>query len=151
MTSDEFWQEYLDSLDEDAPKPDSYTEFGFGDTPEMADELGALVESGVKTGTASLAWEYNHDGEPIPRPGEHSIVLDGQGEPLCIIETTRVYIEPFDQVDAEHAAAEGEGDRSLEYWREGHWSYFTRRCEVIGREPNECMPVICERFRVVWR
>jgi uncharacterized protein YhfF len=150
MIVEEFWQAYLDTLD-DAEKPDSYMAWGFGDTPEMADELGKLVLDGVKTGTASLAWEYNHDGEPLPRAGEHSIVLDGAGDPLCIIETTRVYIEPYNLVDEEQAYAEGEGDRSLNYWREAHWNYFSRRCEVIEREPSEHMPVVCERFHVVYK
>ncbi len=151
MTVEEFWQAYLDSLDVDAEKPDSYYASGFGDTPEMADELGKLVVDGVKTGTASLAWEYNYDGEPLPRAGEHSIVLDGNGDPMCIIETTRVYIEPYNMVDEEQAYAEGEGDRSLDYWRDVHWNYFSRRCEVIGREPSEHMPVVCERFQVVYK
>ncbi len=151
MTGEEFWQAYLDSLDEDAEKPEAYAEWAFGDSPEMADELGKLVLDGVKTGTASLAWEYNVDGEPLPRAGEHSVVLDGAGEPMCIIETTRVYIEPYNLVDEEQAYAEGEGDRSLAYWRDAHWNYFSRRCEVIGREPSEHMPVVCERFRVVYK
>ena len=151
MTAEAFWQAYLDSLNDDAEKPEAYAEWGFGDTPEMADELGKLVLDGVKTGTASLAWEYNYDGEPLPRAGEHSIVLDGAGEPLCIIETTRVYIEPYNLVDAEQAYAEGEGDRSLAYWRDAHWNYFSRRCQVIEREPSEHMPVVCERFHVVYK
>jgi uncharacterized protein YhfF len=151
MSVEEFWQEYVDSLGEDEPQPDaSYQAWGFGDTPEMADELGKLVVDGIKTGTASLAWEYAYDEEPLPRAGEHSIILDGKGDPLCIIQTTRVYIEPYDQVGEDQAYAEGEGDRSLAYWRDAHWEYFSRRCEVIGREPSEHMPVVCERFRVVW-
>lgn len=151
MTIEDFWQAYLDSLGEEEPHPESYQAWSFGDTPEMADELGALVVQDIKTGTASLAWEYAYDQEPLPRAGEHSIILNGAGDPLCIIETTRVYIEPFNQVDAEQGYAEGEGDRSLEYWRDAHWSYFTRRCEAIGRKASEHMPVVCERFRVVWR
>lgn len=145
-----FWQDYLDSLPDDDTRPDSYQAWSFGDSPEMADELGKLVVDGVKTGTASLAWEYAHDGEPIPRAGDHSIVLDGEGEPLCIINTTRVYIEPYELVGQDQAYAEGEGDRSLDYWHEAHWEYFSRRCEAIGREPSEHMPVVCERFEVVW-
>lgn len=149
MTTEEFWQEFRESFDGKAPGEDAYQAWSFGDTPEMANELGQLVLDGIKTGTASLAWEYNADNEPIPRAGEHSIVLNGDGDPLCIIETTRVYIEPFSLVDEEQAYAEGEGDRSLAYWREAHWNYFTRRCEVLHREPSEYMPVVCERFRVV--
>jgi|SRR5581483_2042912 uncharacterized protein YhfF len=149
MTIQEFWQAYRASLGDAAPGEEAYQAWSFGDSPEMANELGQLVVDGAKTGTASLAWEYNVDNEPIPRAGEHSIIVDGNGDPLRIIETTRVYIEPFDQVDAEQAYAEGEGDRSLEDWRAAHWEYFTRRCEVLGREPSEHMPVVCERFRVV--
>jgi uncharacterized protein YhfF len=149
MTPKEYWQEFRDSFEENPPGEDAYQAWSFGDTPEMANELGQLVLDGIKTGTASLAWEYNVDNDPLPRAGEYSIVLDGEGDPLCIIETTRVYIEPFNLVDEEQAYAEGEGDRSLAYWREAHWDYFTRRCEVLGREPSEHMPVVCERFRVV--
>lgn len=150
MSIKEFWQDYRDSLGEDAPGQDDYQAWSFGDSDEMANELGQLVLEGAKTGTASLAWEYNADNEPIPRAGEHSIVLDGDGDPLCVIKTVRVYIECFRDVDEEQAFAEGEGDRSLDFWREAHWKYFSRRCEIIGREPTETMPVICERFQVVW-
>ncbi|MDL1896387.1 ASCH domain-containing protein [Anaerolineae bacterium CFX7] len=149
MNVQEFWQAFRASFDADAPGEDAYQVWSFGDTPAMADELGALTVQGVKTGTASLAWEYNYDGDPLPRAGEYSIVLDGRGDPLCIIETTRIYIEPYNLVDEEQAYAEGEGDRSLAYWREAHWDYFSRRCEAIGREPSEHMPIVCERFRVV--
>ena len=149
MTVEEFWQEFRESFDENAPGEDAYQAWSFGDTDEMANELGQLVLDGTKTGTASLAWDYNADGDPIPRAGEYSIVLDGDGDALCIIETTRVYIEPFNMVDEEQAYAEGEGDRSLQYWRDAHWEYFARRCEALGREPSEHMPVVCERFRVV--
>lgn len=149
MNIEEFWQEYRESLGDGAPGEDDYQAWSFGDTPEMADELGQLVLNGTKTGTASLAWEYNVDDEPIPRAGEHSIVLDGKGDPLCIIKTMRVYIECFEDVDKEQAYAEGEGDRSLQYWRDAHWKYFSRRCEIIGRTPKETMPVVCERFQVV--
>ena len=149
MSIEEFWQEFRESFDGNAPGEDAYQAWSFGDTPEMANELGQLVLDEIKTGTASLAWEYNADNEPIPRAGEYSIVLNGDGDPLCIIETTRVYIEPFNLVDEEQAYAEGEGDRSLAYWRDAHWNYFSRRCEVLGREASEYMPVVCERFRVV--
>lgn len=150
MSVEDFWSEYLDSLTDDEPHPEEYTAWSFGDTPEMANELGKLVLDDIKTGTASLAWEYDFDGEPLPRAGEHSIILDGDEEPMCIIETTRVYIEPYNLVDEEQAYAEGEGDRSLQYWRDAHWDYFSRRCEAIGREASEHMPVVCERFKVVW-
>jgi uncharacterized protein YhfF len=67
------------------------------------------------------------------------------------IETTAVDIVAFDAVSAEFAAIEGEGDASLDYWRRVHWDYFGRECARIGHEPCVAMPVVCERFIVVYR
>lgn len=122
----------------------------FGDNPPLADELGALVAAGIKTATAGLFWEHEDTGLPLPQVGSYSIILDGQDKALCIIQTTEVRILPYQQVPAEFAYDEGEGDRSLAYWREAHWAYFGRRCAVIGRTPSMEMPVVCERFRLVY-
>ena len=50
----------------------------------------------------------------------------------------------------EFAAAEGEGNRSLAFWREAYWSYFGRVCEKLGLERSLRMSVVCERFKVVY-
>ena len=73
------------------------------------------------------------------------------GTPLCVIETRDVAIVPYEQVTAEFAATEGEGDGSLRYWREAHWAFFGRECARIGRSPDPRMPVVCERFEVIYR
>jgi len=125
--------------------------WSFGDSPELADELLTLVLDGVKTGTAAAVWEYEAADEPLPRKGDLSIVLDGAGEPRVLIRTTQVETVPFDAVSAEHAAAEGEGDRSLEDWRAGHERYWRRTLAQIGREFDPSMPVVCERFKVLFR
>ena len=78
-------------------------------------------------------------------------MLDGSGKPLCIIETTEVEVRPYEEVDASFACEEGEGDRSLKYWREAHWRFFSRTLPNIGREPAPDMPLVCERFRVIHR
>lgn len=148
---DVFWERYLASLPPGSRVPDTYSAWSFGDGPEMADELGALVYQGVKTATCGLWYEYKAEGEPLPKPGDLSVITGGDGRPLCIIETTEVRVQPFNTVDAQFAYDEGEGDRSYEYWREGHWRFFTRACAELGCEVSETMPVVCERFRVVYR
>ena len=62
---------------------------------------------------------------------------------------TQVDIIPFNQVSADYAAVEGEGDGSLEYWKTGHWVFFSRECKRIGRTPEPTMPVICSQFEVI--
>ena len=113
--------------------------FAFGDGPRLADELLKLVLAGVKTATCSTEDEPNTSA-----PGERWIVLDGRGDPRCVIETTEVTYRRFGDVDAAFARDEGEGDRSLAYWRQAHRRYFGR----LGKF-SEGMMLMCERFRLV--
>ena len=99
--------------------------WAFGATPEQADQLLALVLSGTKTATAGALWDYEAEGEELPTPGELGIVTDGRGVPHALVMTTQVEIVPFDEVSAEHAYLEGEGDRSLAAWAEVHERLFT--------------------------
>jgi len=147
---EQYWQAHRDQLPDDIPahlRQETPEAWAFGDRPEVADELGALVQAGVKTATCSLLWEYEAEGEALPRPGDLSIILDGQGRPIGLIQLTEVWISPFDQVSAQHAYEEGEGDRSLDYWREVHWRVNAPVCQRLGRQPAQDMPLVCQRFR----
>jgi len=127
-----------------------YEAFHFGDSEEMASTLADLVLKGTKRATAGSLWSFEHEGKALPQPGDFSVVTNWTGSPLCVIETVRVDVVPFNEVTAEFAAVEGEGDGSLEFWRQEHASSFSRECARIGRIFNESMPVACERFRVVF-
>ena len=49
-----YWRSYLDTLPADSPvRDEQYVAEGLGDSPEMADELGALIAAGTKTATCS--------------------------------------------------------------------------------------------------
>ncbi len=122
----------------------------FGGTPELADELLALVLDGTKTATTSALWDYETDESPLPEVGDLSIILDGREHPRALIATTRVEVVPFDQVDAEHARLEGEDDRTLATWREVHRRFFTEYAEH-GHGFSEDMPVVLERFHVLYQ
>lgn len=154
MTTDaieSYWQSYLRTLsDAERLKAEQYVAEQFGDSPELANELSALILSGVKTATCSALWEWEAEGKTIPAVGLKTVVLNGQGAPLCIIETTEVKIHPYSEVSAAFAHEEGEGDRSLEYWRTAHWNYFSRTLPKIGREATIEMPLVCERFRLIY-
>ncbi len=147
-----YWKNYLATLTGGSPvRGEAYVAEGWGDSPQLADELGALIASGTKTAACSALWEYEAEGEPLPEVGVKTIVLYGNDDPLCIIETTEVEIRSYEEVDARFAYEEGEGDRSLEYWREAHWRFFSRTLPNVGKEPTMDMPLVCERFRVIYR
>ena len=151
-TVEAYWRKFLSTLPDDSPyRTKTYVAEGWGDGPAMADELGALIAQGTKTGTCSALWEWEAEGNPIPQAGLITIALDGRGEPLCIVETVEVTIRKYNEVDADFARDEGEGDLSLEYWREAHKNYFSRVLPKIGMEFSEDMPLVCERFRVIYK
>jgi uncharacterized protein YhfF len=96
-------------------------------------------------------WAFEAEGSSIPTVGLLTIVLGGNKEPLCIIETTEVEIRPFNEVDAQFAYEEGEDDRTLESWRREHWIFYARVLpRDYGLQSAEDMPLICERFQVVY-
>jgi uncharacterized protein YhfF len=147
-----YWQSYLATLPADSPiRQVAYLVDRFGDTPELRESLSALILDGVKTATCSALWEWEAEDLALPRAGQFTVVLGAEEQPVCILETMEVQVRPFGEVDAGFAAAEGEGDRSLEYWRQAHWRFFTRSLSKIGRVPTEEMPLVCERFRLVYR
>jgi len=147
-----FWQAYLASLPEhQRPDLPAYDAWDFGNTKELADELGQLVRMGVKTATSMLVWELEQSGEKFPYVGEIGVVTDGSGEPLCIIEIIEVEIKPFHTIDEAFAFDYGEGDRSLAWWRSAMWEDYAAECQALGREPSETMPLVCQRFRLLYR
>lgn len=111
--------------------------FPFGDGPELADELLDLILIGKKRATCWSAAE----GIKGTAVGGCWVVEDGQGRPRAVLKTVALSQERFDRVDADFAAAEGEGDLSLADWREAHRSYFTMNG---GFAPD--MLLWCERF-----
>jgi uncharacterized protein YhfF len=127
-----------------------YEAFHFDDNESSANALAALVLSGQKRATAGLLWANERTQRRLPSVGYLSVVTDWQGAPLCIIETTHIEVVPFDSVSDGFAALEGEGDKTLRYWRDAHWQFFSRECRRIGREPDLQMPVLCEQFKVVY-
>jgi uncharacterized protein YhfF len=122
----------------------------FGMGHKDAEELSNLVLEGKKTATASLPSEYEKNPDEAPVLHGYSVVTDFEGKPKCIVQTTEIRVVPFNEVEADFAFDEGEGDQSLDYWREVHWDYFSRRCAEMGIEPTATMPVNCERFRLLY-
>ncbi len=119
--------------------------WSFGSTPEMADDLLGLVLAGAKTATSSLKQEYDDDSEPLPKANDLSIVLDGAGRPRALIRTTQVLLTRFGDLTAQQAAAEGEGDLSLDYWRQAHRRFW----EAAGHTITDDSLVVWERFKLL--
>ena len=140
MTAEELWRK--------SGFTGTYEAWSFGEAP---DELAELVVQEIKTATCSAYDLYQAEGEPIPKVGDYSIILNSDGEAVCIIKTTMVYVTEFNKVSSEHAYKEGEGDRSLDYWREVHINFLTNELASVHRSFDENTKVVCEEFEVVYK
>ena len=94
---------------------------------------------------------YQINNEPLPKAGDYSIILDSHDEAVCIIKTRKVYVTEFRSVSEEHAFKEGEGDRSLEYWRIVHINFLTNELAAVHKTFDENTKVVCEEFEVVYQ
>ena len=145
---EDFWRNFCETAKLDSATP--YQVWFFGNNSEMARALAGLVIAGKKRATASLV-EFNESHpETAPIDDGYSVVTDFEGNPLCIIQTTEIRKIPFTEVDAAFAFDEGEGDLSLEDWRDGHWRYFTKEAAEFGLGFKENSLVTCERFRLLF-
>ncbi|KFX03567.1 cytoplasmic protein [Pectobacterium betavasculorum] len=116
--------------------------WAFGDSPELADELLQLVREGHKTATCSSYHAFKN--EETPQVGDYNIVLDGAGQPSCVIRTRSLTLVRYCDITAEMAAKEGEGDKSLAFWQQAHQEFFEREGTFA---PD--MLLVCEEFELV--
>jgi uncharacterized protein YhfF len=145
----QFWFKFL-AVFPDIEPATPFQVWHFGNTREMALELAELVVSGVKTATASLAEVNEVKPDEAPLMDGYSVVTDIDGDPKCVIRTTELRHIPFDEVDARFAYDEGEGDRTLQYWRDVHEKYFIAEASEMGFDFNEKTIVCCERFELLY-
>ena len=145
MTAEQMWKLYVQQCPEAADC--TYDAWSYGDAP---DELAELTRKGIKTATASAYPIYDLEEEPLPETGGYSVVLDSKESAVCITRTERVFVLPFREVTEDQAFREGEGDRSLSYWREVHCRFFTEELAAYGMTFSEDMGVVCEEFEVVF-
>lgn len=144
MTPKELWQAFLKE------NPNIRGDFKAWSFGVEADKLANLVLQGTKTATSSAYDLYAIDGEDLPKEGSYDIILDHQGQAVCIVETTKVEVLPFKDVSAEHAFKEGEGDRSLAYWQDVHKQVFTEWLSNAGIPFTEDTKFVLEEFQVVY-
>lgn len=117
-----------------------------GDTPSA--DIGAqLILSGLKKTTSGLPSDFDGPGQRPPRPGDLSLVLDGRGDPVCIVRTASVKTQPFRDVDEAFALDYGEWDGTLATWRDRMLAYYS---DQLVEDPLDTL-LVCKRFTRVGR
>lgn len=143
-----FWQAFCNASG--VPPQTPYQAWYFGDSPQLAHELADLVVNGPKRATAGDTELYEKHPEAAAVPDGYSVVTEFDGTPRAVIRTTWLDTRPLNEVDAQFAWDEGEGDRTLPDWLDGHTRYFTRSRAEEGRTFSPTMRVTLERFELLY-
>ncbi|MFD4373898.1 ASCH domain-containing protein [Streptomyces sp. NPDC058486] len=126
------------------PRVDGMRALELGSPGKMRDELNALVVAGAKTATTGLLAEYADEAEGMEYVGERQALVDNEGRRIATLVFTGVEVKPFGEVTWEHARAEGEGDASLDAWREGHRRFWAGE----GAAVDDHTVVVCLAFQL---
>lgn len=140
---EKFWQAFCEATN--LQNRQYHEAFQFG---ESADWLADLVVEGKKTATTSGYVFYEIEKEELPKVGQYDIVLNGQNEPVAIVQNEAVEVLPMNEVTEEFALSEGEGD--FAYWWEAHERFFKKELQVYDLTFSRDMLVVCERFKKVF-
>jgi uncharacterized protein YhfF len=144
MNAQELWNEYKQI---NSSIGDAIDAWQFGAQPDL---LAQLVLDGTKTATASAYDLYAVDNDPLPEVGSYDVVLDSKDQAVCIIQIKKVSVVIFDEVSEEHAFKEGEGDKTLAYWRQVHEDFFKPYYDDYGLTFNGQSRIVLEEFEVVY-
>ncbi len=143
------WGDYLDN----------HLEYAFTGEPRVthlcdneqdANKCLKLVLSGKKRATSHSLLGLQYRKQALPKIGDFTVLTDWEGNAKCIVRTVAVRLKPFFAIRSSYAKLEGEGDGSLDYWKQTHWEYYTRELEPYGRVPRDSMIVVCEVFEKVF-
>lgn len=148
-TIKDFWKQFLKDTQRD-PNTRYIEAFHFELTEKLATELLELVLQGKKRATASSLKSFELNHEPIPKPGDLSIITDFEGNPKCVIETTQIQVIPFKEMTYDICKREGEDD-SLESWIQGHKRFYQAEGKIMGYEFSEDLMVVFEDFKMIYK
>lgn len=141
------WLEYQRAC---GVKVEGFSAAALGPTAVVADELAGRIIEGVKRAHASLLRDFEQSLEPLPQPGDHLVVLDGDGVPRAIVRTSHVEKRYFSDIDDQFAFEAGEGDLSLRWWLSAYRQQFAEQADREGFEVGEQLTLVLEFFERVW-
>ncbi len=126
------------------PIVDGLRALEIGSPGEMRQRLNRLILDGKKRATAGLLLDYVRESEELEFVGERLALVDDDTHRVATVVVVDVETTPFIEVPWRFAQAEGEGDESLEEWREGRRRFWTAEGETI----DDHTPVVLVRFEL---
>ena len=146
---DEYWNDFITKTNRSQSDRCSGDLF-FDSKGNNQASLNSLVLSGQKTAFFTPLATYTINQEPIPISGELYIVVDNNGEPVCVIETQSIEIVPFEEISWQMAKLEGE-DNSFEEWKNKQIAIISDEGDILGFEFSPDIRMVFKTFNVIYK
>lgn len=117
----------------------------FHNNQKDCDYLFNLVKTKAKTATSYLFIKK----EDLTIKSEYSILTNWDESEKILLKTTKIYKTKFKDITKTHAFKEGEGDKTLTYYKNVHEEFFKKECEKLNITFDENTEIVCEEFEIV--
>lgn len=114
-----------------------------GKNKKQANKLYKLVLKGKKIATSYL---YNENEKLASN--DYSILTNWDKNRQLLILTTNIEIVPFNKVTKQHVQNEGEGTKTLRFWRKIHKKLFTKELEESKKLFTDETLIVCKTFKI---
>ena len=119
------------------------------DEPSTAIVL-ELIKQGDKTGTFSLPWILEDQEQACSQKGDYIIYSAYDGSPALLVRVTEIERTAFGEINERHTAIDGSPVRDLSVWIPLHTKYWNKKLAPFGRVVSSDMPVIVEKFEMLY-
>ena len=126
-----YWKRFLEHHPEYSGAAEIPKSFYFCDNEKDANECADLVVKSIKRATATSLRYFEKHKEKSPKVEDLYIITDWSGNPQPLVKVKKVEVLQFQEITAEHAYIEGEGDKSLDYWRKVHLGVLQSGNEAV--------------------
>ena len=141
------WKNYISQYPEE--KKSNYSAWHYGKDEKTANVWADRVKNGEITAVSYCMASFAHEHFQIPNAGEHSIILNWQNQPVCIIRTKGTSICAFHEVDDQMARKEGFLGQIQ--WKAANRKIFSKICESLNQKFSEEQATLFEHFEVVYK
>lgn len=143
-----FWKNFITNNTRHVKKiPES---FYFCDNEKDANDCAKLVVKNIKQATAPSLWSFKINNKKLPKKGHLNIITNWNKVPQAIILTTKIELIKFSEITAKFAQREGEGEKSLAYWKKVHKAYYKREMQGYKENFSEDMIIVCQYFNTIY-
>lgn len=140
------WENFIKENDELREYP--YHIWKFADDSEYRKNIIARIFDGEVCGESYSVNFFEANSQPLPEIGTYNIVCDMTGQAYFIVKTVAVIPCCFGQVTP--ALARMEGCSSVQQWRRFNERKYRGLCDRMEAVFSEELPLIFERFEIVY-